>query len=143
VMKRSCLLVERHQEDIPGFRIVFDKMTDMWICQCMAMYYRPPPSSSMSILGIMTSSHHMSNDSLVRQAMSGDRCVKEEVRRKDGMTIHMIYDLFKVSLLLLSDITPHPSPDMIMRVHPVLSRFERVQQLHSQMPYLQSAPHVL
>jgi hypothetical protein len=60
--------------------VYFDKMIDMWICQCMAMYYRPPPSSSMTmtILRMMVSSHHMSNHSLVRQAMSGDGCVKEE-----------------------------------------------------------------
>ena len=71
---------ETIKEDIPGFqyRFLFDKMTDMWNCQCMAMYYRPPPSLTMTILRMMTRSRQVSNDSLVRQAMSGDRCVKEE-----------------------------------------------------------------
>jgi hypothetical protein len=32
----------------------------------MAMYYRPPPSLTMTILRMMVSSHHMSNDGLVR-----------------------------------------------------------------------------
>jgi len=44
------------------------------------------------------------------------------------LVIHMIYDLFKVFLLLLFDLTPDWS-SVIMRVHPAPSQFERVQQL--------------
>jgi hypothetical protein len=84
-----------NKEDIPGFRIVFDKMTDMWICQCMAMYYRPPPGSSMTILEIMTSSHRMSNNSLVRLPR---QFATDAIRRFAVYTYDLWFVLFKVSL---------------------------------------------
>ena len=55
--------------------------------------------------------------------------------------IHMIYDFLGISSSSIRTVPPQDHP-MIKREHPVLSRSERVQQLRSQMPYLELAQHL-